>query len=209
MGLIFGKKKAVSRVTEQDKAILQLKQQRDKLKQYQKRIELALSRDKEIARKLLSNGQRERAKLLLKKKRYQEQLLVKADGQLDNLEKLTHDIEFAQVELQVVEGLKKGNEALKKVNDALNIEDIEKILDETREGIDKQNEITELLSGQLTEEDEDAVEEELTNILKEQLPNVPIEEPTGDGENEEEDTVPAREKGKGKAKEKEREAVMA
>ncbi|VEN46435.1 unnamed protein product [Callosobruchus maculatus] len=207
MGLIFGKKKAVSRVTEQDKAILQLKQQRDRLKQYQKRIELALSKDKEIAKKLLSNGQRERAKLLLKKKRYQEQLLVKTDGQLENLEKLTHDIEFAQVELQVVEGLKKGNEALKKVNDALNIEDIEKILDETREGIDKQNEINELLSGQLTEEDEDAVEEELTNILKEQLPNVPIDEPTGDGEIEEEETVPVKEKGKGK--EKGREAVLA
>lgn len=77
--------------------------------------------------------------MLLKKKRFQEQLLIKTDAQLDNLEKLTHDIEFAQVELQVVEGLKKGNEALKKVNDALNIEDIENILEDTRESIDKQN----------------------------------------------------------------------
>lgn len=77
--------------------------------------------------------------MLLKKKRFQEQLLFKTDGQLENLEKLTHDIEFAQVELQVVQGLKIGNEALKKVNDALNIEDIENILDETREGIEKQN----------------------------------------------------------------------
>lgn len=66
-------------------------------------------------------------------------MLLKADGQLENLDKLTHDIEFAQVELQVVQGLKVGNEALKKVNDALNIEDIESILDETREGIEKQN----------------------------------------------------------------------
>lgn len=38
-----------------------------------------------------------------------------------------------------MQGLKIGNEALKKVNDALNIEDIESILDETREGIQKQN----------------------------------------------------------------------
>jgi charged multivesicular body protein 6 len=54
------------------------------------------------------------------------------------MEKLTHDIEFAQVELQVINGLKQGNEALKKVNESLNIEDIEKILDETREGVEKQ-----------------------------------------------------------------------
>lgn len=76
--------------------------------------------------------------MLLRKKRYQEQLLQKTDGQLENLERLTHDIEFAQIEMQVVDGLKVGNEALKHLNDALNITDIEKILDETREGIEKQ-----------------------------------------------------------------------
>lgn len=54
------------------------------------------------------------------------------------MERLTHDIEYAQVEVQVVNGLKQGNEALKKVNEMLNIEDIERILDETREGVEKQ-----------------------------------------------------------------------
>lgn len=44
-----------------------------------------------------------RAKLLLKKKRYQEQLLEKTDGQLENLEKLTQDLEFAQIETKVRE----------------------------------------------------------------------------------------------------------
>ena len=43
-----------------------------------------------------------RAKLLLRKKKYQEGLLEKTDGQLDNLETLVHDIEFAQVEKQVL-----------------------------------------------------------------------------------------------------------
>ncbi|KAG5869039.1 hypothetical protein JTB14_017067 [Gonioctena quinquepunctata] len=167
MGLIFGKKKKPSRVTEQDKAILQLKQQRDKLKQYQKNCIII------------------EAKLLLRKKRYQEQLLTKTDCQLDNLEKLTHDIEFVQVELEVVEGLKIGNEALKKVNDALNIDDIESILEETREGIEKQNEISDLLSGKLTDEDEEAVEEELAAIISEQLPKVPTEEPAAQDEEEE------------------------
>lgn len=79
-----------------------------------------------------------RAKLLLRKKRYQEQVLQRTDGQLENLEHMTHDLEFAQIELQVIDGLKHGNEALKKVNDILNLEDIESILDETREAVDKQ-----------------------------------------------------------------------
>ncbi|ERL84699.1 charged multivesicular body protein 6 [Dendroctonus ponderosae] len=182
MGGIFGKKKPRSRVTAQDKAVLQLKQQRDKLKQYQKRIELTLSSDRELAKQLLKKGQKDRALLLLKKKRYQEQLLVKTDNQLENLEKLTHDIEFTQIELEVVEGLKQGNEALKKVNQAINIEDIERILDETREAKEKQDEISSLLSGGLTQEDEDAVEDELAQILKEQMPEVPLDDVVGNEE---------------------------
>ena len=42
-----------------------------------------------------------RAKLLLKKKRFQESQLEKSELQLDNLEKLTQDLEFAQIEVQV------------------------------------------------------------------------------------------------------------
>lgn len=102
MGGLFGKhKKTVSRITEQDKAVLQLKQQRDKLKQYQKRIEINLEKDRQLAKKLLNDGKRDKAKLLLKKKRYQEQLLQNTDAQLDKLEQLTHDLEFAQIEVQV------------------------------------------------------------------------------------------------------------
>ncbi|XP_047529473.1 charged multivesicular body protein 6-A [Vanessa atalanta] len=178
MGGLFSKsKKPVSRVTEQDKAILQLKQQRDKLKQYQKKIELNLEKDRLLAKKLLAEDKRDRAKSLLKKKRYQENLLHNADIQLEKLEQLTHDLEFTQIEVQVLDGLKTGNEALKKVHDILNIDDIEKILDETREGIEKQREIDELISGQLTEEDNEAIDAELEAILdvKDELPEVPTD----------------------------------
>lgn len=80
-------------------------------------------------------------------------------------------------QFQVLDGLKTGNEALKKVHEILNIDEIEKILDETREGIDKQREIDDLISGQLTEEDEEAVEAELEEILdvQDQLPEVPAD----------------------------------
>ncbi|XP_072931838.1 charged multivesicular body protein 6-A-like [Epargyreus clarus] len=187
MGSLFSKsKKPVSRVTEQDKAVLQLKQQRDKLKQYQKKIELNLERDRQLAKKLLAENKREKAKSLLQKKRYQEKLLQNTDAQLDKLEQLTHDLEFAQVEIQVLDGLKNGNAALKKVHDILSIDEIETIMEETKEGIEKQREIDELISGQLTEEDDEAIEAELEAILdvKDQLPEVPTDElptPVGEG----------------------------
>ncbi|KAF5907447.1 charged multivesicular body protein 6 [Clarias magur] len=58
MGNIFGKKKR-SRVTEQDRAVLQLKQQRDKLKQYQKKITLQLEKERQLAKQLLKDGKKE------------------------------------------------------------------------------------------------------------------------------------------------------
>ncbi|KDR11542.1 charged multivesicular body protein 6-A [Zootermopsis nevadensis] len=179
MGALFGKsKKQQSRVTEHDKAVLQLKQQRDEIKQYQKRIEKNLEKDKQLACKLLQAGKKERAKLLLRKKRFQEQILQRTDIQLENLEFLVHDLEFCQIEMQVINGLKVGNEALKKIHEVLNVEEVEKILDETREGVEKQQEIDDLLAGALTPEDEEAVEEELEQIIQAEMPDVPQEEPT-------------------------------
>jgi len=177
MGSLFGKpKKHRSRVTEQDKAVLQLKQQRDKLKQYQKKIELTLEKERELAKKLIHENKKEKAKLLLRKKKFQEQILLRTDQQLENMEKMVHDIEFATIEVKVVEGLKSGNEALKKIQDVMSIDDIEKILDETHEAVEKQREINAILSGTLTNEDEEDVLEELNSIIQESLPSVPEDE---------------------------------
>lgn len=190
MGGIFGKdKKPASRITEQDEAILKLKKQRDQLHQYQKKIENVLEKDRQLAKKLLSEGKKDRAKLLLRKKKYQEGLLEKTDGQLDNLERLVQDLEFAQVEKQVLDGLKVGNEALKKANEMFSIEEIEQIMDDTAEAIEKQKEIDALLSGQLSQEDEDDVLKELDDLLAteenlEDLPEVPSTEPAPIAEKE-------------------------
>ncbi|KAH8321416.1 hypothetical protein KR074_004248 [Drosophila pseudoananassae] len=194
MGALFGKsskKTAPSRITDQDKAVLQLKQQRDRLKQYQKRIELQLENDRLLARKCLQQGRKDRAKSLLRKKKYQESLLTNADKQLENLEKLAADLEFAQVEMKVLDGLKAGNAALKKVHDLLDINEVERIMDETREGIEKQQEIDAILTDVLTEQDEEDVLAELDALEAEedrqktaQLPDVPTEDLPVPAENE-------------------------
>lgn len=209
MGIFFSKKKPQSRVTEQDKAVLQLKQTRDKIKQYQKRIEQSIEKEREIAKKLIHDGRKDRALLLLRKKKFQEQILSKTDGQLENLEHMVHDLEFTQVEMKVIDGLKIGNTALKKLHDILSIDDIEKVLDETREGIDKQRELDEVLSGTLTDEDEGEAEEELAALLaqdeellaKEEkekvpevredipLPDVPTDEPVKQKESQRKEKI--------------------
>lgn len=66
---------------------------------------------------------------------------------------------------QVLDGLKVGNAALKKANDMFSIDEIEQIMDDTQEGIEKQREIDSLLSGELTDEDEADVLRELEELV--------------------------------------------
>jgi charged multivesicular body protein 6 len=130
-----------------------------------------------------------RAKLILRKKKYQENLLGTTDKELEALEKLTSDLEFAQVQQQVLDGLQVGNEALKKIHEVLTIDEVERIMDETREGIEKQQEIDAIIAtGALSQEDEDSVAAELEELvastlpaidedIDDKLPEVPTEEP--------------------------------
>ena len=79
-----------------------------------------------------------RAKLLLKKKRYLESLLDKTDQQLDNLQQMVENIEFAQIEIKVAEGLKTGNKCLEEMHKIMSLEDVENIMAETQEAIEYQ-----------------------------------------------------------------------
>lgn len=149
-----------------------------------------------------------RAKLILRKKKYQENLLGTTDKELEALEKLTSDLEFAQVQQQVVDGLKVGNEALKKIHEVLTIDEVERIMDETREGIEKQQEIDAILStGALSQEDEDSVAAELEELVASTLPA--IDEDIDDKLPEVPTDEPVAEKRKKKEKAEERVALEA
>ena len=52
---------------------------------------------------------------------------------------------------EVLDGLKDGNAALEKANAMFSIDEIEDILADTQEASEKQQEITDMLSGQLTQ----------------------------------------------------------
>lgn len=76
------------RVTDRDRAILDMKIQRDKLKQYQTQIQIVLARENDIAKRCLAQGDRRRALLALRQRKYQESLLGKTDEQLESLQQL-------------------------------------------------------------------------------------------------------------------------
>ncbi|KAI6092823.1 Snf7-domain-containing protein [Hypoxylon rubiginosum] len=168
-----------SRVTPQDRAILDMKLQRDKLHQYQKRITVLTDKETAVARQMLAVGDKKRALLALRRKKYQESLLEKTDLQLAQLEQLTRSVEFALIQKDVVFGLQQGTKVLKEIHAEMGgIEHVEKLMGETADAIAYQQEVSDMLGGRITNQDEDEVEDELAALELEvngpaPLPNVP------------------------------------
>ncbi|KAI0156603.1 charged multivesicular body protein 6 [Xylariaceae sp. FL1272] len=184
-----------SRVTAQDKAILDLKNQRDSLHRYQKRILILTSRETEIARTLLSQGDKKRALLALRRKKYQESLLEKTDAQLFQLEQLVRNVEFALIQKDIVYGLSQGTKVLQEIHAEMGgIEHVEKLMGESADAVAYQQEISEMLGGRISNADEDEVEDELAAMEAEanggglvknisrpiKAPSAPVNEPLPD-----------------------------
>ncbi|KAL1591405.1 Vacuolar protein sorting-associated protein 20 [Paraconiothyrium brasiliense] len=164
----MGNSNSSRKISAQDKAILDMKNQRDKLHQYQKRITVLTDREKEIAKECLGKGDTNRAKLALRRKKYQESLLAKTDAQLAQLEQLTSDVEFALIQKDVLYGLQQGTAVLKEIHKEMGgIENVEKLLGESEEARAYQEEISELLANKMSNQDEDEVEDELKALERE------------------------------------------
>ena len=88
-----------------------MKLQRDKLRQYQKRITVLTDKETAMAKQMLAAGNKSGALLALRRKKYQETLLSKTDSQLAQLEQLTSNVEFALIQMK--------SETLNRVNEAL------------------------------------------------------------------------------------------
>jgi charged multivesicular body protein 6 len=113
-----------------------MKNQRDKLHQYQRRISVLTDRETAIAKEMLLKGDKQRALLALRRKKYQESLLSKTDAQLEQLEKLTGSVEFALVQKDVLFGLQQGTRVLQEIHKEMGgLEHVEKLMGQTADAI--------------------------------------------------------------------------
>ncbi|KFY16047.1 hypothetical protein V492_01606 [Pseudogymnoascus sp. VKM F-4246] len=196
-----------SKPSAQDEAILNLKIQRDRLHKYQKRITVITAREHAIAATLLKQGDRPRALLALRRKKYQESLLAKTDAQLEQLEVLTSSVEFALVQKDVVFGLKEGTRVLKEIQREMGgLEQVEKLMGETADAVAYQQEVSDMLGGKISNQDEDEVEDEL-EALEAQVTGVMPSVPTTKLPAKE--RAEAREKQREEQREERREAMLA
>ena len=174
-------------ISAHDQAVLKLKGQRDRLKQYQRKLETTIERDRNSAKEFGKKGAKEKALAILKRNKYRTKLLNNAGLQLDNIETLTNSLEFQVVQNKVNDSMKAGNNALSLLMKEMSVDDVADLMADTRENIEKAEEISRLLSGEgmLDAAETDAVESSLDEMMQEwasvaqqellaALPEIPI-----------------------------------
>ena len=165
-------------INQEEKALLDCKMTRDKIKTYIKRLERNANLKKEKAKDALRAKNKDRAKYNLKlSKMYQEQIKT-ADAQLTMLEEQIANIEQATTQRDAMKVLEKGNEVLKNLQSECNIEKWEKISEDMQDIKDQQDEINQFFRDRNMNDVDDDVEEEMTKLMESEKNDIENELPS-------------------------------
>ena len=160
---IFGKKKEidkpVSTVSIMD-TIHKLREQVDILNKRNKYIELKISILMDDIKQIAKSNKQKALLLLDKKKTYTDEI-NKNDSASILLEKQIAVLETSIINKQVVDSLRNGNIFVKKVQKNTNVDDIEDLMDDIKESTDIQKTISDAFSNQIHDitNDEDLLNE--------------------------------------------------
>ncbi|GFH07620.1 uncharacterized protein HaLaN_02450, partial [Haematococcus lacustris] len=160
------KKQAVDNV---DMAMLSLKTQRKKLADQQKLLELRIQRHTEVARELVAEHKKDRALLVLKKKKLTEKQLQELGNLQFSIETMISDVEMSKHQNKLHDVLLQGNNALKQLQQEVTVDDVRKLMDDTAEAKALQDEMSDLLSNSLTGDETVAVDAELAALEAEAM----------------------------------------
>lgn len=176
--------KKKNQVSDQDRAMLELKSARDRLKRYQRKLDSETKVLHEKARELLKSGKKDRAKTMLKLKKLKIQQADKADSQLLTVLEMVETLDFESQQQKVFEGLKAGNAALDAIHKQMTVEDVEDLMMDTQEAQERNDEISRALGGQLSSEDEEAILAELAEIEGMEIDTSEVTAPEAQAEEE-------------------------
>ena len=145
MGGILGKKSKkkakLSKLGGEDKAILDCKMCRDKIKSYVKSLEKNRDAKREKIKELLKNKEKQRAKVVLKQVKMLEFQINAADGQLQMIEEQIHNLDMAVSQRDAMKVLEQGNAALKQLQSEVSVEKMQQITDDLEDAKEANKEL--------------------------------------------------------------------
>ena len=183
-------------LSQTEKAILECKKCRDKIKSYIRRLSEREKKSRAKVKELLANKQRDRAKFYLRQAKLHEAQMKTYYGQLEMIENQVNQIESAENLQNVYTVLNNGNAVLKKMQDKVKIEEWEKVKDDLEELKEKDKEVSDFLKeyGINEAEYDNEVNNDLDKLINEingnkaqdiNLPSVPKEQITNEEKSKE------------------------
>jgi charged multivesicular body protein 6 len=154
-----------------DRAVLDLKNARDRLSRYKRKLELDEARLVARAKQAKEAGQTKNALNLLRLRRYKQREVETVEGQFLNVMQMVGVIDSKQNEAQVLDALKQGKDTLQKMHEQITVDDVLELMDQVQEQNEMEKEISDILQQgvpQLSMEDEEAVEAELEQLMQQE-----------------------------------------
>lgn len=163
------KKVPTPQISDMDRAVLDLKNARDRLHKYRKKLELDDAKLVAQAKKARDAGKKQQALGLLRLRKYKQAQATNCESQLLNVLQMVETIDSKQNEKQVLSALAAGKDTLKQMHEETTVEDVLDLMDAVREEIEVEQEINQILEGvpTLSPADEEAVAAEMEALAAE------------------------------------------
>lgn len=145
------KGKATITLTEKDRTVLNLKLLSADMKKYQKGLDATCQVLLLRAKKLVesSNNNDQRALPLLKLRKFKLSQAEQLEKQLALIQKAIDEMEWADINKNIFTNIKESTQVLKMMNAQLPIEEVERILEESQNAIDMEQQISAAIGGLL------------------------------------------------------------
>ncbi|XP_059477567.1 charged multivesicular body protein 4b [Neocloeon triangulifer] len=194
LGKMFGGKKGDKAPTTGE-AIQKLRETEEMLMKKEEFLEKKIAQEIDIAKKNGTKNKRAAIQALKRKKRYEKQL-QQIDGTLSTIEMQREALEGANTNTAVLQSMKNAAEALKNAHQHMDVDQVHDMMDDIAEQQDVAREISDAISNPVAfgqDIDEDELEKELEELEQEELdkellgvagpapeelPNVPVAEPS-------------------------------
>jgi charged multivesicular body protein 6 len=161
------KKAAGGTISATDRAMLDLKNSRDKLTKYKNQLEQDETKLVARAKAAKAKGDTKNALMLLKIRKIKLREVETVEGQLLNVLQLVQTIDSTQNTAQMLAAMKQGKETLKRMHEETTVDDILDLMDEIQEQHELEREMNQVFENvpELSVEDEAAVEAELEALI--------------------------------------------
>lgn len=172
-------------ITAADRAVLDLKNSRDRLGRFRKKLEMDQEKLLERAKKSQKEGNKSMAMHLMKLRKHKISEVTNVENQLLTIYEMVDKIAGKENELEIMKAMDEGKNALEYLHREMSVDDVLHLMDEIEEQSEVEHQINEILrqGAGLSSIDESAIEDELAAMEMElqkekggeiQEPNLPV-----------------------------------